>query len=1144
MELENVTIAAELSSSDPTKQINALLILHRLYTAGKDIQNYVSTVINAVLVKSTDSLVKKLCYQLIKGCAITSRHDWNFVMKVIVDDITNVNQNPDLCIWAFRTVIGLCGITTQLQEFFVKNRRQIEECVCRVAFDHVRMSALHFIKCLAISLRQSETLRSSTFLQQMNESSTCSLFGNWILKSITSDNQEISFVAFEILREFICGDCKRHFHFEKLPILVTKESLQWITFFKKYFYLLLGRIKCMDIRRRFSALRPITYIALTLTDDIDNDYQNNNEENNQNNNGTTSPNIDNNNLSEQNVIDNGKVVLMNVTNLLKPMLQSIECATVLETCHCILLIALNSNMTTELTACTNNLIDEAINAYLELLNREESSFFYDDLMKDICCVLNTVRDKYTICIRLFENIMKVMNDTNRMYLISNIVKILIQCSVNSRSKQYYLKLIDQLNEPIEIELFLREGFVSKLWSVPESQEEETLRCDLLFCLCREYLSQKPYTPSNNNDYSSDNNNGDAMDVKSNDVIGTIDYSIIHAWLDVGIGICEYCLSAFTWKDSPGTCAAISEFAFVLTDLCNEAYNSFNTNEEQRKRIQKILNKILDIILKMKTEFSELVSMCILSNYVELQKQAAGRESGDLVFDHVRFMITSILRASGGINEKLKIEILIYCLLRVCYRFSPKLRDTYEYLKNLIEKRNTLSKNDEIIDLLKKNLLKVEYAMKYHVTNDINVTNNNNMKDNLELIYGKVFNRDHPIFKSYYNEADQYLLNCYIEGLQLLNIINNNLHESDLYQLKNNKQMLSNTIKNLRIKQENQSEHYKYYSEIISNPSDPISVTASYSVIPDSYTVYLHVKVQNHSPTDLFRTTVEVGLEGSLTLFEKTQQATTMIGDLPLNQSYEFDLEFTMNEFSHYSFHILIHCTHIKSISGGIDLLEDKKQKLNELVTIRCKPFQIKTCHVLNNPVHLLHKDFLTLWENYDNSFHLKVVIPKEEPKRINENEISSVHLAKELISKMLHYLHFIEIKQLDESIKLKDNIFQLCYSSKTLFKDNILLIVFGYEHFDDNHYLCDFQFKASSERVYNYLHSKNLWFQEMIDETCKSLNKNIFLCENDSHNKEYYDITTQSIFDKVKVNVVKKYQLNSTKLNVLYLKRWDTNRFV
>jgi vesicle coat complex subunit len=76
MELENASIAAELSSSDAGKQVNALLVLLRLYSAGKDVQNYVSTVVQSVLVKSTDPLVRKLCYQLVKGCTITSKYDW------------------------------------------------------------------------------------------------------------------------------------------------------------------------------------------------------------------------------------------------------------------------------------------------------------------------------------------------------------------------------------------------------------------------------------------------------------------------------------------------------------------------------------------------------------------------------------------------------------------------------------------------------------------------------------------------------------------------------------------------------------------------------------------------------------------------------------------------------------------------------------------------------------------------------------------------------------------------------------------------------------------------------------------------------------------------------------------------------------
>jgi len=798
------------------------------------------------------------------------------------------------------------------------------------------------------------------------------------------------------------------------------------------------------------------------------------------------------------------------------MLQSVECATVLETAHCILLTAIDSSMTSDLTACTNNLIDDATNAYLGLLHREESSFFYDDLMKDVCAVLNTVRDKYTVCVRLVEHIMKVGDDVNRMYILSSIVRTLIQCSINTRTKQHYLKLIDQLNEPVEVDLFLREGFISKLLTVPETPFEEQMRNELLFCICREYLAQKPFTPKNG-----DNN------AKKSDT--TIDYSLIHAWLDVGIGICEHGMSSLTWKESSGLIAAISEFTLVLTDLCGESYTSFNTNEEQRKRIQKILNKCLDIILKMKTEFAEVISMCILSNYVELQKQAAGRESGDLVFDHTRFMISSTLKSSGSASNKDKIETLLYCLMSVCLRFTPKLRDTNEYLKSLIDKQQ--DSRDDITEILRKTHLRVDYAMRYGITRETASASE------VELIYGKVFNKDHPIFKSYFSEEDERLLTSYIEGIQQFNVITSSLHEQDLYQLKNGKQLLAATSTNVKIRQTNIEA--KFHTSIISQPSDPICVTASYSVIPDSYTVFLHVKVQNNSPCDIFKTSVEVGLEGPLILFEKTQQATNIIGDLPVNQSYEFDLEFTISEFSHYNFNIIVQCTHLKS-SNGIDLL-DEGNKQDGLVTIRCKPFKIKMSHILLKPINLLHEDFLTLWENFESSFHLKLVMPKKEG-----THDSTVLNAKKFISQMVSALHFSEIQQLNESTKLKqdDSMFQFCFCARTMFKDYILLIVFGYAHQDGESYLCDFQFKASSEPVYSCLHAeKSPWFQELVDQQAQATGETrLFVVDPDSYDKSFYDITNQFVFDKVRVNIPKKYNLNSTKLSVLFLKRWDANK--
>ena len=136
MELENASIAAELSSSVPTNQINALLVLLRLYSAGKDVQNYVSTVIQSVLVKSNDPLVRKLCYQLIKGCTITNKYDWDFVVKEIVRDISNQTNN-DLCVWALRSIVSLCGTAGQkFQEFFLRSQRQIEVITPTARYSH------------------------------------------------------------------------------------------------------------------------------------------------------------------------------------------------------------------------------------------------------------------------------------------------------------------------------------------------------------------------------------------------------------------------------------------------------------------------------------------------------------------------------------------------------------------------------------------------------------------------------------------------------------------------------------------------------------------------------------------------------------------------------------------------------------------------------------------------------------------------------------------------------------------------------------------------------------------------------------------------------------------------------------------------
>lgn len=98
-----------------------------------------------------------------------------------------------------------------------------------------------------------------------NLSSSVAICGEWILRSIEDNNQEVAYQAFLVLRELICADsCVCHFHQENLPITVSVESMKWITYTSNHYSFLLSRVKCMDARRRYPALRPLTYISLLV----------------------------------------------------------------------------------------------------------------------------------------------------------------------------------------------------------------------------------------------------------------------------------------------------------------------------------------------------------------------------------------------------------------------------------------------------------------------------------------------------------------------------------------------------------------------------------------------------------------------------------------------------------------------------------------------------------------------------------------------------------------------------------------------------------------------------------------------------------------------------------------------------------------
>jgi hypothetical protein len=71
------------------------------------------------------------------------------------------------------------------------------------------------------------------------------------------------------VEEIICEDSSDHFHQVKLPIAVSQTSLEWINFMKKYYSLLLERVKKMNFNYRISALKPLTFISLFMKQSVE-----------------------------------------------------------------------------------------------------------------------------------------------------------------------------------------------------------------------------------------------------------------------------------------------------------------------------------------------------------------------------------------------------------------------------------------------------------------------------------------------------------------------------------------------------------------------------------------------------------------------------------------------------------------------------------------------------------------------------------------------------------------------------------------------------------------------------------------------------------------------------------------------------------
>lgn len=831
---------------------------------------------------------------------------------------------------------------------------------------------------------------------------------------------------------------------------------------------------------------------------------------------------------------NNNTESISIEQLIKPMLQSVECSTVLEAAHCMLLTLVDSNSSTDLMACTNNFIDDAIYAYLSLLNRNESSYSHEDIMKDICCLLNRVRDKYSVCAALIDHISKVSTHENRMYILTNTYRTLLKCSISTKMKQNFAQQNhhfkqqngNDVTNASELELFNKERIVVHMMQYPANIFERVLRSEMIFCSCREYLMLKP---------------------KSDD---------IHlAWLNIGIELCDSAKECLLWNECPGINSTISEFGKVLTRLCVETHSPDMINSDERKKVTKILNQILDQVLAMKTEFAELISMCILSNYID-SRRVSGKESADVVFDHTKFMLNSTLKSSA-IVEKQKIDTLLYCLLWLCFRFSIKLRDTRDYLNHVTANR---TKMDVVQESLISALNKVQYSLEY--SGSVNSNPNE-----ISTLFGRAFHDDHPIFKSYYTPEDDKMLNNYIRGIQLLNDINSNLHQEDPYNLKSVLLTTNVTQQAIELETDPRYRRVKQFSTIVSQPADPLSVTATYVLMPNQYSLVLHVTIHNNTSTNIYQVSAEVGVEGSLRLFEQCAQSTHPIGDLPGNTKTEFEREFLIDQFSKCRFFISINCSHIKKAIGE-DMLNTEERKDAGLVTIRCIPFVINLSHLLYPPKLLGHSDFLTVWEAFECSFHKRMQFPHNILAKLtledttDKNDSDMLQGGPAIVKQIIQSCKdsktssniiscFYEVHQPQELIVMRQDpylgiptMFQQCFFSRTIFGDYILIVVSGVLHHNQQLYVCDWEFRTNSSAVQHVLKQDfSDWFGDMVATASRTMRSNEIqvLSELPSAQKTRFDIFSDSSTED-KFSVKQEFGLNEAQSTVLFLQKWDSIR--
>ncbi|KAL0484921.1 hypothetical protein AKO1_011789 [Acrasis kona] len=760
------------------------------------------------------------------------------------------------------------------------------------------------------------------------------------------------------------------------------------------------------------------------------------------------------------------------------MLQSLECATILETSHCMLLLHVDGSSANDLTACHNRYIDESVAAYISLLERTETSISHSNILKDICSVVNSTRTKYNSCARLMENATKLTNnDEDRIYVLNTVFNIVCKCSLNTIVKRAYV--MDVVGMSSELDKFFKEELVQYFLNAASNTFEQKLRCDVLYSACKQYLLLQP--PRSNSE-------------------------LRRAWVELGIELCEHCKSCLVWNDCHGLNACVGEFGKVLTKMCAEVHQPGMNDTEEKKRVNKVLNQVLDAILNMQTEFAEIISMCILSNYVHLHKQVSGKESGDVVFDHVKFMLSVSLKQSGS-AEKIKIDTLLYCLLCICSRSVRKLSDAHEFLNSALTSRK---ENDEVRRTLFSSLSRLTFAIE-------NATNHDNQN---KLLVSTMFHEDHPIFKSYATDEDEHVAHTYVKVLQMASQIRASQYP-----------VCDSFIQNQKLKIVSGSSQLDNFSSsmIVSHGSDPVAITATYTLVPNTFTVYFYCKVQNISPMDMYQVSVDVGCTGGLDLFDKTPQSSQLIGELAQNTTFEFEREYIVSKLDHCAFHVILYASHTRGATGDMvsDMFGENNTPQHPIVKIRCRPLYIPLQHLLTCPKPMSQLEFLALWEISHVGFHKSITV--------DVNNIEGELGATSLNNKMIHFMSCstapldMPSKHVQRWVNVRTSShppqYHHSFVTRTLFNDYVLVTLFGVIKGDHVHY--DMEVRCADSHTAQVLNRDDQWLQHM-SQRCSGVRVlNEFRAMNDGSMDS-------------KVNISMMFGLNEAKLNVLNLQKWHS----